>query len=178
MFPNPDFDLYDNAGRTAEQINAAHTGTPTRDDLRRWSVKGPVPELAGRAITAWTDRLQGAEHGEVAQLVLLTVSDPNGVLPRLHEFLEAATDKLQQAGAGDAAAEVTRIVGRLGELDEDLYCVAVDAWEEINAAQRRTTAATRTSPVVGNRPASAAAAPGHEPLAPPASPRPDNSRSR
>lgn len=179
MFPNPDFELYDNAGRTTEQINAARTGAPTRDDLRRWSVKeGSVPEPAGPAITAWTDRLHNAEPGEVAQLILLTVSEPDGVLPRLHEFLEAAADKLQQAGAGEAAADMTGIVSRLGELDDDLYYMAVDAWEDINAAQRRTTAATSTSPAAGTRPTSAAPAQDHPPAAPPAPPRPDHPRSR
>jgi hypothetical protein len=179
VFPHPDFELYDNAGRTTEQINAAKTGVPTRDDLRRWSVKeGSVPEPVGPAITAWTDRLHDAEHSEVAQVILLTASDPNGILPRLHEFLEAAADKLQQAGAGEAAAEVTSIVSRLGELDEDLYYTAVDAWEDINAAQRRTTAATSISPAAGTRPTTAAPAPDQQPAAPPAPPRPDNHRTR
>ncbi|MFC4035148.1 hypothetical protein ACFO3J_27290 [Streptomyces polygonati] len=179
MLPNPDFELYDNAGRTTEQINAAKTGVPTHDDLRRWSVKeGSVPEPAGPAITAWTDRLHDAEPSEVAQLILLTTTDPNGILPRLHEFLEAAADKLQQAGAGEAAANLTGIVSRLGELDEDLYYMTVDAWEEINAAQRRTSAATRTSPAAGTRPTTAAPAADRQPAPPPAPPRPDNPRNR
>lgn len=35
MFPNPDFELYDNVGRTTEQINAYNENRPTGDDLRR-----------------------------------------------------------------------------------------------------------------------------------------------
>lgn len=34
---HPDFELYDNIGRTAEQIAAAHFGVATRDDLLRWA---------------------------------------------------------------------------------------------------------------------------------------------
>jgi hypothetical protein len=177
VFPHPDFELYDNAGRTTEQISSARTGVPTSEDLRRWSVKeGSVPDSVGPAITAWTDRLHNAEPGEVARLILLAATDPNGILPRLHEFLEAAADKLQQAGAGEAAADVTGIVTRLGELDEDLYDTAVDAWEDIDTAQRRTSAATSTSPAAGTRPATAAS--DLPPAASPAPPRPDNPRSR
>lgn len=178
MFPNPDFELYDNAVRTTEQINASRTGVPTSEDLRRWSVKeGSVPDMVGLAITAWTNRLHAAAPSEVAQLILLATTDPNGILPRLHEFLEAAVDKLQQAGAGEAAAQVTGIVTRLGELDEDLHYTAVDAWEDVNAAQRRT-AATRPSPAADARPTTAAPAQGQQPAAPSALPRPDNPRNR
>lgn len=179
MFPHPDFELYDNVGRTTEQIDAAKTGVPTGEDLRRWSVKeGSVPDPVGPAITAWTDRLHNAQPGEVAQLVLLATTDPNGILPRLHEFLEAAADKLQQPGADEAAADVTRIVTRLGELDEDLHDTAVDAWQDIATVQRRTSTATSTSPAAGTRPATAAPASDLPPAAPPAPPRPDNPRSR
>ncbi|WP_433888489.1 hypothetical protein [Streptomyces sp. CA-111067] len=179
MFPTPDFELYDNAGRTTEQINSARTGAPTHDDLRRWSVKeDSVPDPVGPAITAWTDRLASAEPSEVAQLIVLATTDPNGILPRLHEFVEAAADKLQQAGAGDAAANVTGIVSRLGEIDEDLYDTAVDAWEDINTIQRRATAATITSPAAGTRPTTTAPTSDFPPAAPAAPPRPDNPRSR
>ncbi|MEU2131774.1 hypothetical protein [Streptomyces sp. NPDC018352] len=34
---HPDFELYDNVGRTSEQIAAAHFGIATRDDLLRWA---------------------------------------------------------------------------------------------------------------------------------------------
>ncbi|SHN22915.1 hypothetical protein [Actinacidiphila paucisporea] len=179
MFPHPDFDLYDNTGRTTEQINAANTDAPTCDDLRHWSVKeGSVPDPVGPAITAWTDRLHAAEHSEVAQLLLLATTDPNGVLPRLHEFLEAAADKLQQAGASEAATQLTGIVTRLGELDQDLYDTAVDAWEDINTAQSRATTATSASPAVGARATTAAPPSNYEPAAPLPLPRPDHPHRR
>ncbi|WP_405589952.1 hypothetical protein [Streptomyces sp. NBC_01190] len=90
--------------------------------------------------------MDGRAQSEVAKLILLTTTDTNGILPRLHEFLETAAD-------------MTNIVDRLGELDEDLYYMAVDAWEDINTAQRRTNAATSTSPAAGTRPTTAAPAP-------------------
>ncbi|GFN02225.1 hypothetical protein Smic_07810 [Streptomyces microflavus] len=42
----PDFEPYDNVGRTAEQIAASYTGTATRDDLRRWSRRDSKEFLA------------------------------------------------------------------------------------------------------------------------------------
>ncbi|MER8084308.1 hypothetical protein AB0D16_19210 [Streptomyces sp. NPDC048161] len=49
---DPDFELYDNVGRTSEQIAAAHFGIATRDDLLRWArrdseeflTKHPLPD--------------------------------------------------------------------------------------------------------------------------------------
>jgi hypothetical protein len=179
VFPHPDFELYDNPGRTIEQINTAKTGMPTRDYRRRSSVKNPVPKPVGPAITTWTERLHTAEPGEVAQLVVLAVSYPDGALPRLHEFLETAADRLHQAGADEAVAELTGILGRLRELDQDLYDTAVDAFDTIDAAQRRTTAATRTSPTASAHPVSPLpAAVNHPPTTPPASPAPDNPHAR
>lgn len=35
--PHPDFELYDNVGRTSEQITAARLGIATTGDLRRWA---------------------------------------------------------------------------------------------------------------------------------------------
>ncbi|MEU6148055.1 hypothetical protein ABZ848_47940 [Streptomyces sp. NPDC047081] len=34
---HPDFELYDNVGRTAEQIRAYHTRSATKQDLHRWA---------------------------------------------------------------------------------------------------------------------------------------------
>ncbi|WP_232485661.1 hypothetical protein [Streptomyces fildesensis] len=43
---HPDFELYDNAGRDAEQISAARHGIATRADLLRWARRDAVPFLA------------------------------------------------------------------------------------------------------------------------------------
>lgn len=47
---HPDFELYDNAGRDAEQISAAHHGTATRADLLRWARRDAVPFLAAHPL--------------------------------------------------------------------------------------------------------------------------------
>ncbi|MFF0448031.1 hypothetical protein ACFYT4_16750 [Streptomyces sp. NPDC004609] len=43
---NPDFELYDNTGRTGEQTTAAHVGRATDDDLLRWAGRDAEPHLA------------------------------------------------------------------------------------------------------------------------------------
>ncbi|MEV0691250.1 hypothetical protein [Streptomyces sp. NPDC050388] len=43
---HPDFELYDNVGRDAEQIAVAHFGIATRDDLLRWAKRDAEPFLA------------------------------------------------------------------------------------------------------------------------------------
>lgn len=47
---HPDFELYDNAGRTAEQVAAAYLGIATRDDLLRWAKRDAEPFLAGHPL--------------------------------------------------------------------------------------------------------------------------------
>ncbi|MFB4420722.1 hypothetical protein C5F59_006470 [Streptomyces sp. QL37] len=46
MPQNPDFELYDNVGRDAEQIAAARYGIATRGDLLRWARRDAKPFLA------------------------------------------------------------------------------------------------------------------------------------
>ncbi|MFE2942939.1 hypothetical protein ACFXKG_28360 [Streptomyces sp. NPDC059255] len=46
MHQNPDFELYDNVGRTSEQIAAARYGIATRDDLLRWAARDAEQFLA------------------------------------------------------------------------------------------------------------------------------------
>ncbi|MEU3299732.1 hypothetical protein ABZ729_07905 [Streptomyces sp. NPDC006678] len=43
---HPDFELYDNVGRDAEQIAAARYGIATRNDLLRWARRDAQPFLA------------------------------------------------------------------------------------------------------------------------------------
>ncbi|MFI7102758.1 hypothetical protein ACIBK8_25760 [Streptomyces sp. NPDC050161] len=43
---DPDFDLYDNVGRDADQIAAARHGTATRNDLLRWAKRDAEPFLS------------------------------------------------------------------------------------------------------------------------------------
>ncbi|MFE4055223.1 hypothetical protein ACFXP3_02765 [Streptomyces sp. NPDC059096] len=46
MPQHPDFELYDNVGRTSEQIAAARSGRATRDDLLRWAARDGEQFLA------------------------------------------------------------------------------------------------------------------------------------
>ncbi|MEV0265727.1 hypothetical protein AB0I49_30925 [Streptomyces sp. NPDC050617] len=47
---HPDFEQYDNADRTSEQIAAAHFGIATRDDLLRRARRDAAPFLAEHAL--------------------------------------------------------------------------------------------------------------------------------
>ncbi|MEV7955281.1 hypothetical protein [Streptomyces sp. NPDC088141] len=49
---HPDFELYDNVGRTSEQIAAAHFGIATRDDLLRWARRDAEGFLAEHPLPA------------------------------------------------------------------------------------------------------------------------------
>ncbi|MFE9686770.1 hypothetical protein [Streptomyces sp. NPDC006285] len=49
---NPDFELYDNVGRDAEQIAAAHFGIATRGDLSRWAKRDAEAFLAEHPLPA------------------------------------------------------------------------------------------------------------------------------
>ncbi|WP_282793074.1 hypothetical protein [Streptomyces sp. CC224B] len=50
MPPNPDFELYDNVGRDADQIAAACYGIATGRDLLRWAKRDAEPFLAERPL--------------------------------------------------------------------------------------------------------------------------------
>lgn len=150
VFGNPDFELYDNAGRDSEQIHAYNTGQPTMADLRRRSVKGPVPPRVGPLIDQWAKRITTGEPSERAQLLILALSNPaDGALPRLHELLQQTITGFVQAGATDAGTDLHNVANQLGTLDEDLYQAACDAFVETTAQTRRTEAARRTSPAAG-----------------------------
>ncbi|MFJ7423370.1 hypothetical protein ACIQXD_32910 [Streptomyces uncialis] len=47
---HPDFELYDNVGRTSEQIAAARFGIATRDDLLRWARRDAEPLLSEHSL--------------------------------------------------------------------------------------------------------------------------------
>ncbi|MFK0288480.1 hypothetical protein ACIQVL_49615 [Streptomyces sp. NPDC090499] len=52
LLQHPDFELYDNVGRTAEQIRAHQTGSATADDLHRWAKRDAEDFRARHALTA------------------------------------------------------------------------------------------------------------------------------
>ncbi|OEV29354.1 hypothetical protein AN219_17005 [Streptomyces nanshensis] len=91
MIDSPaDFELYDNVGRTTEQIHAHNTGTPTEDDLRRWGRTDRL-EPPGRILAAWSQRLAASSHLSEFQETLRSVLDgEDDALVRLHQFSETA----------------------------------------------------------------------------------------
>jgi hypothetical protein len=85
-----DFELYDNVGRTTEQIHAHNTGSPTEDDLRRWGRTDRL-DPPGRILAAWSQRLAASSDLSEFQETLRAVLDgEDDALGRLHQFFETA----------------------------------------------------------------------------------------
>ncbi|WP_414169089.1 hypothetical protein ACMATS_24700 [Streptoverticillium reticulum] len=98
---HPDFELYDNVGRDADQIAAARYGIATRGDLLRWAKRDaepflaqhPLPEqkLPGPDLGPYLDALAAAETPAQASAVtrhLLDAVEP--VLQAVSDYLVAA----------------------------------------------------------------------------------------
>ncbi|MFF5090379.1 hypothetical protein [Streptomyces niveus] len=98
---HPDFELYDNVGRDAEQIAAAHFGIATRGDLLRWArrdaeqflEKHPLPAepLPTPDLTPYLTALAAAQTPAEASAVtrhLLDAAEP--VLRAVSDYLLAA----------------------------------------------------------------------------------------
>jgi hypothetical protein len=98
---NPDFELYDNVGRDADQIAAARYGIATRGDLLRWARRDaepflskhplpdeplPIPDLAPY-LAALAAAETSAEVSAVTQR-LLDAADP--ILRAVSDYLLAA----------------------------------------------------------------------------------------
>ncbi|MGW2650818.1 hypothetical protein ACWC2T_39540 [Streptomyces sp. NPDC001393] len=98
---HPDFELYDNVGRDADQITAARYGIATRDDLLRWAKRDAEPFLAQHPLPKqdlpspdlrpYLDALAAAETPAQASAVtrhLLDAAEP--VLQAVSDYLVAA----------------------------------------------------------------------------------------
>ncbi|MEV5506571.1 hypothetical protein [Streptomyces orinoci] len=98
---NPDFELYDNVGRDADQIAAARYGTATKGDLLRWAKRDaepflaqhPLPEqnLPSPDLRPYLDALAAAETPAQASAVtqhFLDAAEP--VLQTVSDYLVAA----------------------------------------------------------------------------------------
>jgi hypothetical protein len=98
--PHTDFGLYDNVGRSTEQINAHRGNRPTTDDLHRWAAYDAKEftdaltiEDAGQSIIAWTDQLYRVRTTAEFQAVAIAVlGDGHSRLGELHQFLETAAE--------------------------------------------------------------------------------------
>ncbi|KPC62654.1 hypothetical protein [Streptomyces chattanoogensis] len=98
---HPDFELYDNVGRDADQITAARYGIATRGDLLRWAKRDakpflsqhPLPEepLPNPDLAPYLAALAAAEtHAEFSAVTqrLLDAAEP--VLRAVSDYLFAA----------------------------------------------------------------------------------------
>ncbi|GGU55264.1 hypothetical protein GCM10010211_19940 [Streptomyces albospinus] len=99
--PDPDFELYDNVGRDADQIAAARYGIATDRDLLRWAKRDaepflgehplPAAPLPGPDLAPYHDALAAAETPAQASAVtqhLLDAAEP--VLQAVSDYLLAA----------------------------------------------------------------------------------------
>ncbi|MGI5457540.1 hypothetical protein ACQEWB_31110 [Streptomyces sp. CA-249302] len=132
--PHPDFELYDNVGRTTEQITAHRVDRPTADDLHRWAahdaqeLSASLPdEEAGQSITAWTRQLYrvrtAAELNTVAQAVL---GDGHSGLGELHTFLETAAEWCEHNQEPGIAARYRQHAEDLSALGDRLAYLTED----------------------------------------------------
>ncbi|MEU2145984.1 MULTISPECIES: hypothetical protein [Streptomyces albovinaceus subgroup] len=110
--PHPDFELYDNIGRTPEQVAATCLVTTTRDDLRRWSRRDseeflaqhplpstPLPGLdPGPYVTALAAARTSAEVSAVTQHLL------DAVFPTVRELSNLLVDIARWEGRHRSAA--------------------------------------------------------------------------
>ncbi|MBC9719215.1 hypothetical protein H9Y04_42560 [Streptomyces sp. TRM66268-LWL] len=147
--PHPDFEMYENVGRTTEQITAQREDRPTAYDLRRWadhdarefSAKLPG-ENAGQSIRDWTRQLHwahtAAELDTVAQAVL---SDAHSGLAELHLFLESVAEWCELNDEPSIAARYRQHAEELSELGDRLACLSEDHLAGIYRRTNRSASA-------------------------------------
>lgn len=108
--PHPDFELYDNVGRTADQIHAHHTRSATKGDLYRWAgrdadgfrARHPLPTepFPTPGLSPYRTALEAAEVPAEFSTALGALLD--AVAPFLNEVIEqlAATAKWKGRNRG------------------------------------------------------------------------------
>ena len=163
MFPNPDFELYDNVGRATEQIHAYNTNSPTFDDLHRWAAHDAKDftdalriEDAGQSIAAWTQQLYQVRTSAEFQAVIQSVlGDGHSGLGELHQFLETAAEWCERNREPSIAARYRQHAEHLSALGDQLSYVTDD---HLARTYQRTHPPTPTRPA-SSAPASAPAPP-------------------
>ncbi|OKJ72240.1 hypothetical protein [Streptomyces sp. CB02460] len=160
--PHPDFELYDNVGRTTEQVTAHREDRPTVDDLHRWaaydarkfSASFPTGE-AGHSISNWTQQVHharsAAELNTVAQAVL---GDGHSGLAELHLFLETAAEWCERNQEPDFAARYRQHAEELSALGDQLAYLSEDHLASIYRRPSRSAPA-QPAPSVAAAPATA-----------------------
>ncbi|MFF9785090.1 hypothetical protein [Streptomyces nigrescens] len=131
---HPDFELYDDIGRTTEQFNAYKTHTPTAGDLHRWATYDAAEftdSLAlaesGSDINAWADQLHRARTtAEFYAVTEAVLGDGTSALGALHEFLENAADWCDRNQEPGIADRYRRSADQLDQLGDQLAILGED----------------------------------------------------
>jgi hypothetical protein len=173
---NPDHEVYDNVGRTAEQIHGFNTGEPTWDDMLRWTEDAAekfagmvdLPDT-GLTIAGWADALGRAEKlSDFFAISNAILGDHlDAALTALGEFLDVAAtwcawhDQPDLAARYRAAREdLTTVTATLTHLlDAAIPLVYAEILTTKHAKQQATPEAKKQ-----------ATAPAPPPPAPPAPP--------
>ncbi|WP_406439100.1 hypothetical protein OHB14_51505 [Streptomyces sp. NBC_01613] len=151
---HPDFELYDNVGRTSEQISAHRGNRPTTDDLHRWAARDAQQftdaltiEDAGQSVIAWSLQLYRARTTAEFQAVATAVlGDEHSALSELHQFLETAAEWCERNHEPKIAERYRRHAEQLSELGDQLSYVTDD---HLADTYRRTPPSTPAQPTSG-----------------------------
>lgn len=164
---NPDFELYDNVGRTAEQIRAYHTRSATSDDLHRWAKRDaegfrtqhplptqplPVPDLAPY-LTALAAAETPAEFSTVTN-ALLEAAEP--LLHTVVDYLAAAAQwRRQNRGATqgsppvllrDAASRILTALAMAADADRQMLRAHYEPSPDIDTLLKQAQVSRGTPP--------------------------------
>lgn len=134
LFPHPDFELYDNTGRTTEQIHSHRTGTPTADDLQRWDSAAAKPLIdaaklppSGQGIVGWTALLGQVATGSQFHGIASAVLDhDDGAVARLRQFLVAAADWYDERGDKNTSRRYEALADRFDALADEMVQLTED----------------------------------------------------
>ncbi|WP_069461991.1 hypothetical protein, partial [Actinacidiphila rubida] len=154
LFPNPDFEVYDNAGRTTEQIHAYNIGSPTADDLCRWDAAAAKPLIdaaglppSGRGITGWTDLLgRAGTESEFHGIASAVLESDDGAVARLHQFLESLANWYDERGDQSSSRHYQGLADQFDALADDMVQLTEDlartAYHHTTTAAQATRATT------------------------------------
>lgn len=169
--------MYDNVGRTADQIHAHHTRSATRDDLYRWADRDaeafrtrhtlPPEPFPAPDLSPYTTALNAAETPAEFSTALNALLD--AVTPFLNEVIEhlaaTATWKGQNRGAEPesppwllrgAASSIASALAMATEADLKILRAHYDPPPDPDALRKQTRTAPGTPPAPpGPQPGSA-----------------------
>ncbi|MFF4361526.1 hypothetical protein [Streptomyces sp. NPDC001604] len=159
--------MYDNVGRTADQIHAYHTGSATRADLHRWAdrdaeafrTRHPLPPEPFPApdLSPYRSALDAAETPAEVSTVLNALLD--AVAPFLNEVIDhlAATAKWKGQNRGaepgsppwllhGAASSVASALAMANEADLKILRAHYDPPPDLAAPPKNTRTTPGTPP--------------------------------